>query len=221
MYQDRSEAGAVLAAELEGWRGADVVVLALPRGGLPVAAPVAAALGLPLGVMPVRKVGLPGHPELAVAAIAGPRGQTLVVNDEVAAIAGLTRAEIERLARPERAELERRHALYAPPDLELAGRCAILVDDGLATGTTMRAAIRALRAQGTARVVVAVPVASREALAQIAPEVDEVHCPRIPRPFLAVGAHYRAFPQVSDAEVITLLHPAARPLAGAARPQAG
>lgn len=207
MYQDRTEAGDSLATRLEGWRGADVVVLALPRGGVPVAAPVAFALGLPLGLMLVRKVGLPGQPELAVAAIAGQEGETLVINEEVAAFAGLTREEIARLAIPERAELARRREAYAAPGLALKGRTVIVVDDGLATGTTMRAAARALRAQGAARVIVAVPVASADALAHVEPEVDEIICPLVPRDFYAVGAHYRDFPQVSDSEVIALLHP--------------
>lgn len=221
MYHDRAEAGEILAARLEHWRGADAVVLALPRGGVPVAAPVARALGLPLGLMLVRKIGLPHQPELAVAAIAGQRGETLVVNDAVAGFAGIGRDEIERLARPERAELERRRDAYAAPALALKGRTVIVVDDGLATGTTMRAAVRALRSQGARHLVVAIPVAARDALDLLEPSVDEIVCPQVPAAFNAVGAHYRSFPQVTDAEVIALLHPAAPAPVGPGRGPAG
>jgi putative phosphoribosyl transferase len=221
MFADRRAAGAALAEALAasladgtGVEGvASGVVLALPRGGVPVAAEIARALNLPLDLMLVRKVGLPGQPELALAAVAGPEGAELVVNDAVAAASGIGRAEIERLAAPERAELARRRALWlgdrAPHDL--AGRTAILVDDGVATGATMRAAIRALRRLGPARIVVAVPVAAPETLDGLRAEADAVVCLTAPERFRAVGVHYGRFPQVADDEVRRLLDAAAGP----------
>lgn len=207
MFADRAAAGRALVPGLESYRGQNAIVLALPRGGLPVASEVALALALPLDLMLVRKVGVPHQPELAVAAIAGPEGGVVVINDAVARMAGLDAQAIERLARPERAELARRRLAYlggrAVPDL--AGRTVILVDDGAATGATMRAAIRAARALGAARVVVALPTAAADTLAQLRAEAEDVVCLTTPFPFIAVGGQYRDFPQLSDAEVIQIL----------------
>lgn len=216
MFRDRVTAGDALARRLDHLRGTDAIVLALPRGGVPIGARIAEALGLPLDLVLVRKVGLPGQPELALAAIAGPEGRTVVVNREVAGASGETDARIEALAAPERAELARRRRLWMadrePP--ELTGRVAILVDDGIATGATIRAAARAVRAMGATRLVIAVPVAPPEEIARLREEADEVICLEEPVPFRAVGLHYQSFPQVSDTEVRRLLDAARAAPAG-------
>lgn len=208
-FADRATAGRALAARLAPFGDRDGIVLALPRGGVPVAAEVARALGWPLDLMLVRKVGVPGHRELAAAAIAGPEGEALVINDDVMAAAGLGEADIRRLAAAERAELRRRRQAYlgdrAAP--ELRGRTVLLIDDGAATGATMRAAVRALRRFGPGQIVVALPVASAEAEALLRAEADAVICLSVPRPFHAVGAFYRDFDQVGDDEVIALMAP--------------
>ena len=207
MFTDRIQAGRMLASRLTHLRGADLVVLALPRGGVPVAAQVAEALSAPLDLLVVRKVGLPGHEELALGAIAGSAGAQWAVNPEVAAMSGLSSAEITQLAEHERAELRRRHTAYlgdrAP--VPLAGKTVILIDDGIATGATMRAAIQSLRLAGPRKIVLAIPVAPPEALAELRALVDELICLEAPYGFSAVGGHYRSFPQVSDAEVLALL----------------
>lgn len=200
MFPDRKEAGRLLATRLAPLPEGPAVVLALPRGGVPVAAEVARKHDLPLDLVLVRKVGVPGREELAVAAIAGPDGADMVVNEDVADAAGLDRAAVERLAGPARAELRRRRTLYlgdrAP--VPLTGKTAIIVDDGIATGATMRAAIRSIRNQGAAQIILAVPVASADVLDRFRAEVDQIVCLETPFPFHAVGAHYRSFPQVED-----------------------
>jgi predicted phosphoribosyltransferase len=218
VFHDRSEAGDVLAARLGHYAGADdVLVLALPRGGVPVAARVARALGAPLDVFVVRKLGVPGHEELAMGAIAS--GGVRVVNEQVVARLGLGEADLRRVAEVEGRELARREQRYregrAPPDL--AGRVVILVDDGLATGSTMRAAVAAARRHDPARVVVAVPTAPASTCQRLREEADEVICATTPRPFRAVGYSYRSFPQTSDEEVRALLRSAR---AGAPDPEA-
>jgi len=207
VFRDRAEAGDVLAGQLGHYAGRDdVVVLALPRGGVPVAARVASALGAPLDVFVVRKLGVPGHEELAMGAIAS--GGVRVVNQQVVGRLGLGEADLRRVA--EARELARRERSYregrAPP--ELAGRVVILVDDGLATGSTMRAAVAAARRLGPARVVVAVPTAPASTCQSLREEADEVVCATTPRPFRAVGYSYRSFPQTSDEEVSALLRSA-------------
>jgi putative phosphoribosyl transferase len=204
-FVDRSDAGRQLAQRLGHLAGTEAVVLALPRGGVPVAAEIASALGLPLDLAWVRKIGLPGHEELAVAAIAGPEGETLVINKDIARRAGIGRDDIARLAGPQRAEILRRRQVYGVTLIPLAGKTAVLVDDGIATGATMRAAIAATREQRPKRVILAIPVASREALAEIGPEVNEIVCLVTPELFSAVGAYYRHFPQLGDGEVARLL----------------
>ena len=207
MFTDRTDAGILLSERLGPLIRRPAVVLALPRGGVPVAAEVATRHRLPLDLMLVRKVGLPSRPELAVAAIAGPEGAEMVVNRDVAAMAGLDDAAIARLAGPERAELARRRARYlgdrAP--VALAGKTAIVVDDGIATGATMHAALIATRRAGAARIVLAVPVAAPDALARLRGAADDIVALETPEGFYAVGAHYRSFPQTSDDEVIRLL----------------
>jgi putative phosphoribosyl transferase len=213
LYADRVAAGRALIEPLARFRGSRAVVLALPRGGVPVAAEVAAALGLPLGLALVRKVGVPGQRELAVAALAGPAGETLVINDDVARVVGLTEAEIDRLAAPERAELARRRTLWmgVHPLPDLAGRPVILVDDGLATGATMRAAVAWTRGQGASEVIAAVPVGAAPSVAALRRLADAVVCPHCPDFFRAVGLHYRDFRQVEDSEVRALLDAQAGP----------
>jgi predicted phosphoribosyltransferase len=209
VFRDRAEAGDVLAARLGHLAGRlDLLVLALPRGGVPVGARVARALRAPLEVFVVRKLGVPGHEELAMGAIAG--GGILVRNQEVTGRLGLDDAVIDRVAAAEEQELARRERSYRadrpPPDL--AGKVVLLVDDGLATGSTMRAAVAAATAAGPARIVVAVPTAPASTCEQLRREADEVVCASTPRPFRAVGYSYRSFPQTSDEEVRELLRAA-------------
>jgi putative phosphoribosyl transferase len=206
IYADRADAGRALATALESHRGAKgTIVLGLPRGGVPVAYEVAAGLDLPLDVLVVRKLGLPWQPELAMGAIAS--GGALVRNEEVMRYLGDRADAFEAVREQEQRELERRERDYrgdrAP--LDVSGRTGILVDDGLATGATMEAAVRALQALGARRVVVAVPVASPEARDRIAAVADEVVCLAAPMFFSAVGQWYRDFGQTSDGEVRDLL----------------
>jgi putative phosphoribosyl transferase len=205
-YRDRREAGRLLGERL--WRYAgrdDVVVLALPRGGVPVAYEVARLLGAPLDVFVVRKLGVPGYEELALGAVAS--GSVRVLNEEVVAALGLSERGIEAIANRERAEVERRERTYREdrPPLALEGRVMILVDDGLATGATMRAAALAVRKLGPAKVIVAVPVAADQTCDEFRDVVDEVVCAFTPAPFYAVGLWYEDFEQTSDEEVRELL----------------
>lgn len=205
-YENRREAGADLAARLSHYQGRhDIVVLALPRGGVPVAYEVACALQAPLDVFLVRKLGVPGHRELAMGAIAS--GGVRVINDEVVGWYGIPSASIEQVAREEQAELERRERAYrnGRPPLELRDQIVVLVDDGLATGSTMRAAVQAVRAQGPSRIVVAVPVGAPDTCRQFSDVADEVICARTPEPFSAVGLWYRDFTPTNDAQVRELL----------------
>jgi putative phosphoribosyl transferase len=209
VFSDRAEAGDVLAARLSHLAGRpDLLVLALPRGGVPVGARVARALGAPLDVSVVRKLGVPGHEELAMGAIAG--GGVRVRNQEVTSRLGLDDAVIDRVAEAEELELARRERSYRAdrPAPDLAGKVVVLVDDGLATGSTMRAAVAAARAAGPARIVVAVPTAPASTCERLRREADEVVCASTPRPFRAVGYSYRSFPQTSDEEVRELLRAA-------------
>jgi predicted phosphoribosyltransferase len=212
MYVDRADAGRALANSLAHLRAApDAIVLGLPRGGVPVAYEVARALDLPLDVLVVRKLGLPQQPELAMGAIAS--GGALVLNDEVMRDLGGRHESFEAVRAREQVELERRERDYrgGRPPLETTGRTAILVDDGLATGATMEAAVRALKSLGARRVVVAVPVASQEALERIEALADEVVCLAAPPFFSAVGQWYADFGQTEDAEVRDLLARASVP----------
>jgi putative phosphoribosyl transferase len=209
LFEDRVDAGRQLAARLTDYADRrDVIVLALPRGGLPVGFEVAQALHAPLDVMIVRKLGTPGQPELAMGAIAS--GGVRVVNDEVIRELGISHEQLDEVAAEEQLEVERRERLYRAgrPPLEIAGRTAILVDDGIATGSTMRAAIQALRAQKPARLVVAAPTAAPATCEQIRKQVDELVCLTTPEPFFAIGFFYRDFPQLSDDAVREILHKA-------------
>jgi putative phosphoribosyl transferase len=209
LFRDRADAGRQLAERLTHYANDPaVVVLALPRGGVPVAAEVAARLQAPLDVWLARKLGVPGHEELALGAIAS--GGVRVLQADVVRSAGVTDAQIEQLTAREQGEVARREALYRAgrPALELRDRVVMLIDDGLATGATMRAAILALRQCQPARLVVAVPVASPEICDEIGRLVDEMLCLATPRPFYAVGAWYDDFTQTSDDEVRELLRQA-------------
>ena len=209
-FRDRTEAGRRLAAALARYAGrSDVLVLALPRGGVPVGYEVAAALGAPLDVFVVRKLGVPGQPELAMGAIA--TGGVRVLNAEVVAALDIPAGVIDAVTERERVELQRRERAYrgSRPALSVEGRIVILVDDGLATGATMRAAAAAVKAQRPARVVVAVPTAARETCDELRDEVDEVVCLETPPFFGAVGMWYEDFRETSDQEVRDLLSKAA------------
>jgi predicted phosphoribosyltransferase len=209
-FADRQEAGRALAGLLENYASRrDVVVLALPRGGVPVGFEVAAALHAPLDVFIVRKLGMPGHEELGLGAIAS--GGTRVINGALAREMGISPAILESVAERELRELERREQIFrhGRPALDVRDRVVILVDDGLATGATMMAAVRAVRQLGPLRVVVAVPVGSDSACEAFRREADEVVCAHIPRPFFAVGEWYQDFTQTTDEEVVALLDRAA------------
>jgi putative phosphoribosyl transferase len=218
LYKDRMHAGAQLAKALLHYANDPAaLVLALPRGGVPVGFAIARALGLPLDILLVRKLGMPGHEENAVGAVAS--GGIRVLQRALIALAELSAPALEALCRRELAELARRERRYraARPPLALAGHTVILVDDGLATGATMRAAIAAAAAAGPARIVVAVPAGAADTCAALAPEVDEFICPVQPGKFHAVSQCYRQFDQTSDEEVIDLLARAWRRAAPAAR----
>ena len=207
-YTDRRHAGRLLARALEPWQGSRPLVLALPRGGVPVGYEVARALGGELDLMLVRKLGAPGQPELAMGAIAS--GGVRVLNPGVVATLGVDEAAIEAVAADEAEELRRRERAYRGerPWPGLAGRTVILVDDGIATGATMRAAVAAARAQGPAEIVVAAPVAPPDTVEQLRGEADAVVVPETPEPFYAIGQWYVAFPQLTDEEVRALLREA-------------
>lgn len=206
VFRDRREAGRVLARLLHAYRGkSDVVVLGLPRGGVPVAWEVAAALGVPLDAFVVRKLGLPGHEEFALGAMAF--GGRVVVNDDVLRGLGITQNQLREIAEREGRELARREASYrgGRPPLDITGKTVILVDDGLATGASMLAAVQALREREPAQIVIAVPAAPESTWWEFAGLVDDVVCASMPLPFLAVGESYWNFKQVSDGEVCELL----------------
>jgi putative phosphoribosyl transferase len=213
-FADRRAAGRALAVRLSP-RAADVVVLGLPRGGVVVAAEVAAVLGVPLDVLVVRKLGLPWQPELAMGAIAGVGDIVETVRVEsVLAVADVAPTAFEEVRERELAELRRREAAYRDgrPPVALAGRPVVLVDDGLATGATMRAAVLAVRRQSPLRITVAVPVGSPRACEALAGDVDEVLCLLAPRSFRAVGQAYADFAATTDDEVRTALHGGRRPM---------
>jgi len=206
VFRDRADAGRRLAARLKQYAGKpDVLVLALPRGGVPVAYEVAKALPAPMDVFIVRKLGVPGQEELAMGAVA--TGGVRVLNHQVVNALGIPDYVIEAVVKWETDELKRREQLYRgdrpPPNVR--GKTVILADDGLATGSTMLAAVRALREQGPARIVVAVPVASPDTCEMLKAYVDEVVCAATPEPFYAVGFWYQDFEQTTDEEVRELL----------------
>lgn len=212
ILRDRRDAGQRLLARLPPLDGKTTVVVALPRGGVPVAAEIARAIHAPLDVVLVRKVGLPGYPELAAAAVADGTEPVYVVNPAVAAAAGLSDADIRALAAPELAEIERRRTLWhgGRGPVDVAGKTVVVVDDGIATGATAKAALRALARAGAARIILAVPVAPPSVLAELAELADTTICLMSPERFVAVGAHYADFRQVPDTEVAAALQAQAR-----------
>jgi predicted phosphoribosyltransferase len=206
LFRNRTEAGRLLAEQLQRYAGrSDLLVLGLPRGGVPVAYEVAQSLGAPLDVFLVRKLGVPGHEEVAMGAIA--TGGVRVVNEDFIRELGILPEAVERVAASEQRELDRRERAYrgSRPAPDVAGKTVILVDDGLATGSTMRAAAEALRRRKPARIVVGVPVAAPETCRELESLVDDVVCAVTPRPFLAVGRWYQDFSETSDEEVRALL----------------
>jgi putative phosphoribosyl transferase len=214
IFANRAEAADALARRLATMNlTPPIVVLALPRGGVPIAAEIARVLHAALDLVLVRKIGVPWQPELALAAVVDGETPQIVVDDQVQAMAGVDRDYIETQALEELKEIERRRRVYlhgrAP--LPLAGATAVVVDDGIATGTTMRAALKALRTRQPARLVLAVPVAPHDTVAALRAEVDDLVCLVEPEPFHAIGLHYADFHQVGDDEVIAALDDAAAP----------
>jgi predicted phosphoribosyltransferase len=217
-FRDRHDAGAKLAQALQAYADrTDVVVLALPRGGVPVGFELATRLGLPLDVLVVRKLGVPGDPELAMGAIAS--GGVQVVDRGIMLAMGVSDDDLDHVVKAERIELERREKLFRGdrPPLDVRGKTVVIIDDGIATGATMRAAVEGIRLRGPARVVVAVPVASPDTCAEFRALVDELICLATDRYIFAISMGYQEFSQTSDSEVRTLLDAAARALEGKRR----
>ncbi len=206
-FRDRRDAGARLAAALAGYKADRPVVLALPRGGVPVAAEIARALAAPLDLILVRKIGVPFQRELAMGAVVDGGQPTIVRNQDVIAMADISEETFQAVCAAELAEIERRRRTYVGerPPAVVSGRTVIVVDDGLATGATMKAALRALRMRAPGRLVMAVPVAPDDALADMKSEADDIVCLETPALFGAIGAFYDDFRQISDKEVIALL----------------
>lgn len=204
-FRNRAEAGKELAEKLLPYAREDVIILALPRGGVPVAFEVAKALNVPLELLLVRKLGVPGHEELALGAVAS--GGVRILNDDIVESLGISRQAIEAVTAREKAELERREKLYRgdKPFQRLEGKTVIVVDDGIATGATMRVAVRALRQQNVAKIIVAAPTSAPDTYKQLRLETHEVVCLATPEPYLAVGTWYEDFSQTSDEEVKALL----------------
>jgi Predicted phosphoribosyltransferases len=207
VFANRAAAGRALAAVLAKMRLHDPVVLALPRGGVPVAAEIAQRLEAPLDLVFVARIGVPFHQELAAAAVVDGKNAELVVNQQVRGLAKVAQSYLESEAKRQLAEIERRRGAYLQgrPTVPIRGRTAIVVDDGIATGTTVRAVVQALRRRKPKTLILAVPVAPADTVKALRAEVDELVCLETPDPFYAVGLHYRDFHQVSDAEVVGLL----------------
>ncbi|HVX77489.1 MAG TPA: phosphoribosyltransferase [Bradyrhizobium sp.] len=206
-FEDRIDAGRQLAKALLRYQGRHPVILALPRGGVVVAAEVATALHAPLDLLLVRKIGLPDQPELAMGAVVDGEAPTIVRNDEVIELSGISAQQFEAVCAQERTEIERRRKRYLGDRLrsEVKGKVAIIIDDGIATGATTLAAIRAVRKREPSEVVLAVPVAPLDIIKKLHPEVDAIVCLDSPQDFAAVGYFYRDFGQVSDDDVIAIL----------------
>jgi putative phosphoribosyl transferase len=206
-FDSRTQAGQLLARKVAAFNFDQPVVLALPRGGVPVAVEIARALKAPLDLLFVRKIGVPGQPELAAAAIVDGEQPDLVYNEDVMSITGLSKTEIKRAAAKELTEIDRRRKLYLKgrQPVLVEGHTAIIVDDGIATGTTVKAALQALRRRKPKKLVLAVAVAPPDTIAELRGYVDEIICLQQPEPFFAIGNFYRDFHQVSDEEVIEMM----------------
>ncbi|MBO0734027.1 MAG: phosphoribosyltransferase [Methylocapsa sp.] len=206
-FNDRAAAGRRLAEALARYRGQAPAVLALPRGGVPVAAEVARALRAPLDLILVRKIGVPRQAELAMGAVANGQNPVVVRNEDIIRYGGISEAEFEAVRDMELGEIERRRRQYLGGRARIAvsGRAVIVIDDGIATGASMRTALRALRSQQPRELVLAVPVAAKDTIAELRGEADTIVCLETPAWFEAVGAFYRDFRQVTDAEVIAIL----------------
>lgn len=218
MFADRSEAGRLLARRLAGYAGRDAVVLALPRGGVPVAVEIATALAAPLDLLLVRKIGLAWHPELAVGAVIDGPEPIIVTNDDIMRLTNTSDDYVRQEAQVQLKEIARRRRLYlgGRQPIDVSGRTAIVVDDGIATGATMRAGLRGLARRKPARIVVAAPVAAAQLVEELRAEADEVVCLRAPEALGAIGLYYRDFRQLTDEEVVELL--ARVPIAVASEP---
>src|SRR5208283_5117023 len=206
-FRNRSDAGRQLAKALAGYKDQQPVILALPRGGVPVAAQVAVALNAPLDLILVRKIGVPFQPELAMGAVVDGGAPIIVRNEDVIRLAGIDESEFKTVCDEELAEIERRRQRYLGnrKHVDVSGRTAIVIDDGIATGATTRAALRATRTRKPKRLVLAVPVAATESLSALHSDADDVVCLEDHEPFGAIGVYYADFSQVSDEEVIEIL----------------
>ena len=206
-FASRTQAGQLLAQQVAKLSFEQPVVLALPRGGVPVALEVARVLKAPMDLLLVRKIGVPWQPELAAAAVVDGERRDLVFNDEVMSMLGLNRDDIERAAAKEIAEIDRRRKLYLKgrEPISVAGRTTIVVDDGIATGTTVKAALQALKRRNPKRLVLAVPVAPSDTIEELGAYVDDIICLQQPDPFIAIGVFYSNFQQVGDEDVIKML----------------
>jgi predicted phosphoribosyltransferase len=206
-FKNRKDAGRQLAVALADYRDQDPVILALPRGGVPVAAEVAAALGAPLDLVLVRKIGVPFQPELAMGAVVDGGRPIIVRNEDVVRLSGVEETEFEAVCDRELGEIERRRTRYLgnTERVDIAGRTAIVIDDGIATGATMRAALRATRMRNPQKLILALPVAPTETLAQLREEADDVVCLEDHEFFGAISLYYSDFRQVSDDEVVATL----------------
>jgi putative phosphoribosyl transferase len=215
-FLNRAQAGRALARLLLAKGYADPVILALPRGGVPVALEIVRALGAPLDLVMVRKIGVPYQPELAAGAVVNGDHPQIVVNENIAAEAGVSHDEIRKIADAQLDEIRRRHGIYLKgrAQVPVEGRTAIIVDDGIATGATTRAALKGVRRRRPAKLVLAVPVAPADTLAKLRPDVDDIICVETPDFFYAIGAHYVDFTQVSDSEVVRMLEQADRMTGG-------
>jgi putative phosphoribosyl transferase len=215
-FMNRAQAGRALAKLLLAKGYTDPVILALPRGGVPVALEIVRALGAPLDLVMVRKIGVPYQPELAAGAVVNGDHPQIVVNENIAAEAGLSHDQIRKLADAQLDEIRRRRGIYLKgrAQVPVEGRTAIIVDDGIATGATTRAALKGVRRRRPAKLVLAVPVAPADTLAKLRPDVDDIICVETPDFFYAIGAHYVDFTQVSDSEVVRMLEQADRMTGG-------
>lgn len=207
IFENREEAGRLLAEKLKKFQDSNPVVLALPRGGLPIGSEIAKKLSAPLDVVLVRKIGMPGHEELAAGAIVDGDAPQLVINEEIVRLYNVPKTYLEDCKNKQLAEIERRRKLYQPnrPQLNVEGKTVLIVDDGIATGSTVYAAIHALRRKKPKRIVVAVPVAPADTVKKLGKEADEVICLDTPYPFYAIGAFYEDFSQLTDEDVIGIL----------------